>query len=68
MKKVFAILILAVFAGAVGYLTGTDSGRKQRDGLIARVRKTTTTATDVAQGGKEVVTETVTEVVEQVSA
>ena len=47
--KVFIILFLAVLAGAVGYLMGTEGGRKQRDQLIARVRKDSGSAADAVK-------------------
>lgn len=59
--KVFIIVLVAALAAVTGYLMGTESGRQQRDDLIAKVRKQSKKATDVVE-------DTVAEATEQLSA
>jgi hypothetical protein len=40
MKRSLIALLVVGIAGAIGYVFGTEAGRRQRDALIARLRPT----------------------------
>ncbi len=39
MKKLFVVLLAGGFIAAAGYVLGTEAGRRQRDLLIAKIRR-----------------------------
>jgi hypothetical protein len=44
--KVSSVFCFAAIVGAVCYLMGTERGRQRRDDLVARIRKTASTAAE----------------------
>jgi hypothetical protein len=66
--KVSIVLFITGVIAAISYLMGTESGRERRDGLVARVRKTSNSAADSATDVIDSATDVVADKAEQLAS
>lgn len=65
MKKLLLVLFVLGAAAAIGYVLGTEEGRRQRDQAMARIRSAGADATAAANGAVTDLTDAATNGIEQ---